>query len=45
VKSLLLETLRQRVLVYDGAMGTQIQAAGLTADDSVASAGKAATTT
>jgi len=33
VKSPLLDTLRQRVLVYDGAMGTQIQAASLTADD------------
>ncbi|HET9327427.1 MAG TPA: methionine synthase, partial [Candidatus Eisenbacteria bacterium] len=33
MKSPFLETLRQRVLVYDGAMGTQIQAAGLTAED------------
>jgi 5-methyltetrahydrofolate--homocysteine methyltransferase len=29
----ILEVLRQRVLVYDGAMGTQIQARGLTAED------------
>jgi 5-methyltetrahydrofolate--homocysteine methyltransferase len=33
MKSLLLETLAGRVLVYDGAMGTQIQARALTADD------------
>ena len=31
--SLLLETLRDRVLFYDGAMGTQIQARNLTAED------------
>ena len=33
MKSPLLETLRQRVLIYDGAMGTQIQAAQLTVED------------
>jgi len=33
--SLLLDVLAERVLVYDGAMGTQIQAANLTADDFV----------
>ena len=35
VESLLLETLSERVLIYDGATGTQFQAAGLTADDFV----------
>ncbi len=33
MKSLFLETLRERVLVFDGAMGTQIQARGLSAAD------------
>jgi len=33
MKSLLLDTLRERVLIYDGAMGTQLQAANLTAAD------------
>ena len=28
-----LTLMRERTLVFDGAMGTQIQAAGLTADD------------
>jgi 5-methyltetrahydrofolate--homocysteine methyltransferase len=35
VESLLLEALAERVLVYDGAMGTQIQNAGLSNDDFV----------
>jgi 5-methyltetrahydrofolate--homocysteine methyltransferase len=35
VKSRLLEALDDNVLVYDGAMGTQLQAAQLTADDFV----------
>jgi 5-methyltetrahydrofolate--homocysteine methyltransferase len=35
MKSLLLECLADRVLVYDGAMGTQLQAAGLSPDDFV----------
>ena len=33
MQSRLLEALADRVLVYDGAMGTQIQAAALTAED------------
>jgi len=33
VTSLFLETLRQHVLIYDGAMGTQIQESGLSAAD------------
>ncbi len=33
MKSLLLEALEQRVLIYDGAMGTQIQAADLSQND------------
>jgi 5-methyltetrahydrofolate--homocysteine methyltransferase len=33
MKSPIFEILRERVLVYDGAMGTQIQAAGLGPDD------------
>ncbi len=33
MKSLLLEALAERVLIYDGAMGTQLQAANLTEDD------------
>lgn len=33
MESLLLEALADRVLVYDGAMGTQIQAAGFTQED------------
>src|SRR6185503_10416436 len=33
MRSLLLDTLADRVLLYDGAMGTQIQAADLTAED------------
>lgn len=35
MKSLLLDCLADRVLVYDGAMGTQLQAAGLSPDDFV----------
>ena len=33
MKSRLLDTLRERVLIYDGAMGTQIQARSLGPDD------------
>jgi len=33
MKSLLLDCLAERVLVYDGAMGTQLQAAGLSPED------------
>lgn len=35
MKSRLLETMSDRVLVYDGAMGTQLQAGSLTVDDFV----------
>jgi 5-methyltetrahydrofolate--homocysteine methyltransferase len=35
MKSLLLDCLADRALVYDGAMGTQLQAAGLSPDDFV----------
>lgn len=33
MRDLLINTLADRVLIYDGAMGTQIQAAGFTAED------------
>jgi hypothetical protein len=40
-----LDALRERVLFFDGGMGTQLQARELSATTSAASAGKAATIT